>query len=118
MKVSTEFVAACYGHRTVSESMSAVRQRIWASKVGKSPSIAPKLCSIPPTTEAFKENVKRAHLQTCIWKGALDLEAPYLDPVLFGWEKVEKNMISQSSYVTKQYFASTNGSSANDKMCL
>ena len=42
LKVSTEFVAACYGHRTVSESMSAVRQRIWASKVGKSPSIAPK----------------------------------------------------------------------------
>lgn len=92
MKASTDFIAACYGNRTASESMSAVRQRVWASKVGKSPSVAPKLCSLPPTTEAFTENVKRAHLQTCIWKGALEPEAPNLDPVSFGWDKIEKTL--------------------------
>ena len=37
LKVSTEFIAAFYEHQPVSESMSAVRQRIWASKVGNHP---------------------------------------------------------------------------------
>ena len=36
------------------------------------------LASLLPTTEAFSENMKRAHLQACIWKNALELNPPTL----------------------------------------
>jgi len=35
-----------------------------------------KLKSLPPTNEALMENVKHAHLQTCIYKAALDEDPP------------------------------------------
>ena len=45
-----------------------------------------KLSSIPPTTEAFTENVHRCHLQVAIWKAAL-LESPReMDSTKYGWE--------------------------------
>ena len=47
----------------------------------------PKLCSLPPTDLAFMENLKGAPFQICIWKHALDLNVPYLDPVQYGWTK-------------------------------
>ena len=47
----------------------------------------PKLCSLPLTDPAFMENLKRAHFQICIWKHALDLNVPDLDPVQYAWTK-------------------------------
>ena len=58
---ATSFMASCYRLNTCS-SMTHCRQLVWAQKTSKSSS-APKLCSLPPTTEAFQENVVRAHLQ-------------------------------------------------------
>ena len=46
-----------------------------------------KLCPLPPTDSAFMENPKRAHFQICIWKHALYLNVPDLDPVRYGWTK-------------------------------
>ena len=46
-------------------------QKVWTSRVGRSLASAPKLTSLPPTTESFQENVARAHLQTAIWKSSL-----------------------------------------------
>ena len=92
LEQSTKFVSAFYGITAENEQMSNVRQRIWALKVGKSPSAAPKLCMLPPTSEAFVENVKRAHLQTCIWKTAVNADPPNIDPASFGWEKNDKTM--------------------------
>ena len=46
-----------------------------------------KLKAIPPTLEAFKENIKRAHFQACIWKAALIQEPLNLDPLKCGWIK-------------------------------
>ena len=43
--------------------------------------------SVPPTSELFSENVKRAHLQTCIWKSPIDSDPTDLDPTNFGWIK-------------------------------
>ena len=63
--------------------MSSVRQKVLASTLGKALSCAPKLCSLPPTSEAFRENVKRVNLQTCIWRHAVDTDPPSLDPVQF-----------------------------------
>ena len=63
MKESTHLIGARYGH------MYSVRYKVWVSRTGrKGASIIPKLKYIPPTTEAFRENVKRAHFQACIWK--------------------------------------------------
>ena len=45
-----------------------------------------KLCSIPPTTEAFTENVRICHLQVAIWKAALIESPPEMDATKYGWE--------------------------------
>ena len=85
---STAFMLACYGVTKVN-SMTQGRVNQWKTKVGRGNSNMPKLCSLPPTDAAFVENLKRAHLQICIWKHALDLNAPDLDPVQYGWKKDE-----------------------------
>ena len=89
LKEATNFIAACYKMPTDGSDMSSVRGKVWASRVGKAPSCAPKLHSLPPTSEAFCENVKRVHLQTCTWKHAVDTDPPDLDPVDYGWTKDE-----------------------------
>ncbi|KAK8388290.1 hypothetical protein O3P69_020350 [Scylla paramamosain] len=57
-----EFMVACYGVKKCS-FMTECRQHVWTQKTGKISS-APKLCSLQPTTEAFHENVLRAHLSS------------------------------------------------------
>ena len=93
---SMEFMAACYGIQKCS-SMTECRQKLWAQRTGKSSSV-PKLCSLPPTTEAFHENVLRAHLQVATWYASLLGEPPAQDPVQFGWEAdpVNKCLIPQN----------------------
>ncbi|KAK3106543.1 hypothetical protein FSP39_022295 [Pinctada imbricata] len=86
---ATEFIGACYGQKNL-DSMSDVRFSIWLNKMGnKNAKNTPKLQCLPPTTEAFRENVKRAHFQACIWKSALDSSPPNLDTLMFGWTKDE-----------------------------
>ena len=66
---ATSFISASYG-QTICSAMSETRLKVWLSKTGKGSS-TPKLCTLPPTTEAFKENVKRAHHRLCYgshWK--------------------------------------------------
>ncbi|KAH3734795.1 hypothetical protein DPMN_041243 [Dreissena polymorpha] len=67
VKEATKFVSACYGKHDT-EEMTITRQPLWATRVGKSGKAMPLLASLPPTTEAFYENVKRAHIQACICK--------------------------------------------------
>ncbi|KAH3788212.1 hypothetical protein DPMN_166346 [Dreissena polymorpha] len=67
--------------------MSITRQLLWAARVGKSVKALPSLASLPPTTEEFYEYVKRAHIQACIRRHALDACPPDLDPC--GWRKDE-----------------------------
>ena len=60
---ATAFVAACYGIKDICfGSMSDVRYHVWSVKVGKKTTASPKLQVLPPTTESFMENVKRAPL--------------------------------------------------------
>jgi hypothetical protein len=35
-------------------------------------------------------NVQQAHIQTAIWKSALDSEPPVLEPAEYGWERDER----------------------------
>ena len=79
---STAFVSGCYKCST--------RYEAWLLKTCKRQAAsAPKLKSLPPTTTAFIENVKRAHLQTAIWKSTLDKHPPDLQATDFGWIKNE-----------------------------
>lgn len=88
IRQSTNFVASCYSIDRV-QTMSEARVRVWAKKAGKSLASAPKLQSLPPTTESFCENAKRAHYQACVWKHAVDQDPPALDPLKYGWSRDE-----------------------------
>ena len=53
---ATKFTCASYGKVAEScNSMTQCRVKMWRSKTGKSGASSVKLCSIPPTTEAFKD---------------------------------------------------------------
>ena len=81
---ATPFILACYG-QTKCPSLTGARQKKWANKVGQSVAGAPKLASLPPTNEAFNENVARAHLHVAVWRNALQPDQPAIDPTAFGW---------------------------------
>ena len=66
---------------------------MWGIKTGKTASSAPKLCSLPPTTEAFHLNVLRAHLQLSHWYAALETNPPDLDPINFCFEADDTNKV-------------------------
>ena len=70
--------------------MSETRWRVWASKTGRTSAVPTKLCSLPPTSEAFEENVKRAHLQAIVWRSLEDSSLPELDVEKYGWVKDSK----------------------------
>lgn len=73
VRQSTKFIASCYS-RIARNDMSEIRYKVWAAKFGNTVSSASSIQKLPPTSEAFTENVKRAHLQTCIWKAAVLLD--------------------------------------------
>ena len=87
---ATKFISACYGQYSTIESMSETRWRVWASKTGRTSAVPTKLCSLPPTSEAFKENVKRAHHQAIMWRSLEDSSLPELDVEMYGWVKDSK----------------------------
>ena len=87
---ATKFISACYGQYSTSESMSETRWRVWASKTGRTSAVPTKLCSLPPTSEAFKENVKRAHHQAIMWRSLEDSSLPELHVEKYGWVKDSK----------------------------
>ncbi|KAG0720008.1 hypothetical protein GWK47_007009 [Chionoecetes opilio] len=66
--------------------MSDIRYRHWISSMGrKSAASVHQLKTLPPTSEAFVKNVKRAHFQACLLRSALTGEAPDMDPLENGW---------------------------------
>jgi len=52
---------------------------------------APKLASLPPTTEGFLQNAKRAHFQVVQWYAALESDPPSLNPLDYGWNADDIN---------------------------
>ena len=92
IKQATTFMAACYGQQRC-ENMSTARLKVWAAKTGKGFTSTPKLCSLPPTELAFVENIKRAHLQACVWRNLKDEAPPNIDPEEYGWKRDETNKI-------------------------
>ena len=65
-------IGECYGSNNKT-SMPGIRFYVWHNKTGKRLlTKTPERRALPPTTEAFTENVKRAHVQTLIWKSSLE----------------------------------------------
>lgn len=86
---ATQFIGSCYGKGIKETTMSGFRYKVWAGKFGNTSSWTPKIETLPPSTEAFTENVKSAHLQTSVWKAAVCSDPPAADPVNFGCTKHE-----------------------------
>ena len=64
---------------------------LFSMKVRIPTGCAPKKAAMQQTTEALVENVKRAHLQACVWKHVLDPEPPNIEPTEYGWVKQANN---------------------------
>ena len=66
--------------------MSAVHSDVWSLKMAnKICTSAPELKSLPPTTDAFKHHVYRAHFQAALWRAVLDANPPVCDHPYHGW---------------------------------
>ncbi|KAK1886117.1 DNA-directed RNA polymerases I II and III subunit RPABC1 [Dissostichus eleginoides] len=81
---ATAFISAWYG---IKESTDMSHTRVWGKKNGKGHMSAPNLAALPPTNEAFIENVKRAHFQAMLWRNLNVNLLPALNPEEFGWKK-------------------------------
>lgn len=84
---ATKFIGNCYNKGLKENTMSDNRYKVWTTKFGKTITSTPKFETLPPSTEAFTENVKRAHLETCIWKCAVLQDPAEMDPLQFGYIK-------------------------------
>ena len=84
IKQATAFICRCYNVNGAT-TMTEARIKGWTTKTGKK--TATKF--LPPTSEVFEENVKRAHFQCAIWRKALQ-EPLNLDPTEYGWCKDEE----------------------------
>ena len=60
---------------------------MWLQKSRGKLGSAPKLRSLPPTTEIFELHVKRAHYQCILWKSSIAADPPDLNPCEYGWEQ-------------------------------
>ena len=86
MQQATSFITSCYSVKGA-KTMTEARIKLWNRRaMKKTARKAPPLCSLPPTTAAFKENVKRAHLQAAIWINATD-DPPNVDSTEYGWDR-------------------------------
>ena len=54
---------------------------------------APDLKSQPPTSEAFAQNVGRAHIQAAIWRAAVSPHPPKADATQYGWSEDEASKV-------------------------
>ena len=83
---ATPFILACYG-LSKCQTMTEGRQRMWSLKMGKKVCVAPRLETLPPTTEACEINIARAHLQVDIWIHADHPDPPLINPEMHGWHR-------------------------------
>ena len=74
--------------------LQGMRITHWA----KGASVLPKLKSLPPTKEAFRENVKRAHFQACLWKACNRIHQSWINLSLVGHLKDHHVHIAHRHY--------------------
>ncbi|MES9884700.1 MAG: hypothetical protein ABW185_27970 [Sedimenticola sp.] len=83
LTIGHRFVGLLYKAKAPPASMNDLRHSIFVSKRS-----TPKIKSLPPTDAALDEHIKRAHLQTQIWKASDKLSPPDVNIADFGWEVI------------------------------
>lgn len=78
------FILACY-RMSDCENLTAARVKVWQNKMKRNALEPPKLCSLPPTEAAFRENALRGHLAVVVWRESLKADPPALSPTDHGW---------------------------------
>lgn len=88
-----KFVCLLYAQDTESTSLADIRYKKWQDKAKANTMLSVlSLKYLPPTMEALKLNIKRAHYQTAIWKNVRMIEpAGELNPEDHGWDKDTAN---------------------------
>ena len=81
---ATRFMLECYGLSNC-DGLHDARVKAWEKKIKRNALEAPKLCPLPPTEAAFKQNVLRAHLATATMLDCLKEDAVVLEPTEHGW---------------------------------
>lgn len=66
-------------------SLNVARVKVWQNKMKRNALQPPKLCSLPPTDAAFRENALRGHLAVATWRDCLKRDPPSLAPTEHGW---------------------------------
>ena len=85
-------ISSCYGFET--NNMTDYRINSWYQKTSKARKSAPLLQTLPPTHEAFRKNVKRAHFQVvATWYSTMNPHPPNNDPTFYGWVRDEIDKI-------------------------
>ena len=81
MQEATVFISRCYGQCITGSSEN--RKTIWKRKTdsAKKSERPPALKSLPPTDEAMKENIKRAHFTAALWKNCASGSPPPMSPL-------------------------------------
>jgi hypothetical protein len=79
-----KFVSILYKEKQMHTSMNQLRHTIFMSKKD-----TPKIKSLPPTDPALDEHIKRAHLQTMLWKAADQPEPPIVNISELGWNMID-----------------------------
>ena len=82
------FILACY-NMSDCESLNAARVKVWNNKMRRNALEPPKLCCLPPTQSAFRENALRSHLAAAVMLDCLKTDAPTLNPKDHGWYSPE-----------------------------
>ena len=69
--------------------LEVLRVHAWEKKMKNNSLEPPKLCALPPTEMAFRENVLRAHLAAATMKNSLSPDPPALLATEHGWYLAE-----------------------------
>ena len=77
-----------YRHATTYR-VPETRVDAWNMKMSKGTLETPKLCSLPTTSPAFRENALVAHYQLAVWRDVLHQSPPSLSTTDHGWSGVE-----------------------------
>lgn len=81
-EILAQFVSLVYsGNR---QELSDARWQLFSKKLAEGE-------KLPPTMSAFNMHLKRALLQVIYWKSSLDAIMVNLDPIEFGWKKLNED---------------------------
>ena len=109
-----EFITACYGFPKET-CMSNLRYQVWRKKIESGRVTKSfKLCSLPPTKEAFQLNVLRAHFQCALWKSSLQANPPSRLWIRQRWS----NTLIAASYASKICESCTKWYPQKDKLYM